>query len=641
MNKSDYRSLEITEEEIEAVRRYISNAHISMNALLDIDPEVINTQLSKGWVIDFSKEGIEKNTEYLTKLYSAMYKYSLARGTDRTTVYRGTSRSEVAKLEREKVSGRFLSTSTDRDIAMRFTEYRNGALFAMSLSGVPYIPTDEFLDETQVSESEILVSPFSKIEGIESYSYQDIDGVTRYSANVRKQEFANITDEERRECEENISSFNYEENLEKYKELKFKADLMSERIASLSGARTKDEREELSYMRERQVELLEELNEVATSFKTVKTSMTRLLQDKFRTVELEIERGLAKDKIEIEDEERKRKIELERERKAELLRRADRTLARVANAGGYYETMTPEEQELYAKAEELGLDTSKVKVADSETVAKFEELKRKIEEIKREISQIEMPDSMTKEDMAVTGELNKKLNSLYEKLSITNKIMDECEKTISITKEKNRRMLSESVATRLGEDIVSKARADLLSEEQTLLAKKDTLWDKLTGKAKVRAAQVENIRLRRQFIEKGGLNTPNTMEEMAIYVAKYREVLGEDKLPDMVKKVIPKTKIDTVVSYEEREMMEAARGGTALVPLEGSKKQILNILDGQNTTLKTRIQGVQIGKRESTLEDLEVNVKNSVERCLDTALFYTTDLTEEQQKQVMRDRMTI
>jgi len=102
MNKTDYRSLDITEDEIGALRRYISNAHISMNALLDIDPEAINVQQPKGWVIDFSKQGIDKNIEYLTKLYSAIYKYRLQSGKSRTTVYRGTNRNEVAKLQRKK-----------------------------------------------------------------------------------------------------------------------------------------------------------------------------------------------------------------------------------------------------------------------------------------------------------------------------------------------------------------------------------------------------------------------------------------------------------------------------------------------------------------------------------------------------------
>ena len=60
MNNTNFKSLDISDEEIGAVRRYVSNAHISMNALLDIDPDVINVQLPKGWYIDFSKEGIER-----------------------------------------------------------------------------------------------------------------------------------------------------------------------------------------------------------------------------------------------------------------------------------------------------------------------------------------------------------------------------------------------------------------------------------------------------------------------------------------------------------------------------------------------------------------------------------------------------
>lgn len=641
MNKTDYRSLDITEEEIGAVRRYISNAHISMNALLDIDPDVINAQQSKGWVIDFSKEGIERNTEYLTKLYAAMYKYSLQTRDGITTVYRGTSRDEVAKLRREGMSGRFLSTTTDRDIAMRFTEYRNGALFSMSLNDVPYIHMDEFLDETQVSESEILVSPFSKVEGIEEYSYQDTEGVTRCSAKVTKQEFANISEDERKKYQETIENFNFEESLARYKDLRFKVEIMSDRVASLRGAKTKDEREELKYMIARQSELFDELIELKMSFGEVKKSMIAILEDKFRTVELEIEKGLEQDKVLLEEESRKRQVELERERKVDLLKRADRTIARVGNASSYYETMDAEEQELYNKAQELGLDTTKVQGVDPETVAKFEELKRSIEEIKRNIDSMQIPDNMTKEEMAVRGEFNQKFNDLYDKLSMANRIMDECEKTMAITKERNKRILSETVATRLGEDITSKARADLLSEEQALLAKKDSLWDKLTGKSKVRAAQVENIRLRRQFIERGGLSTPKTMEEMTTYVAKYREVLGEDKMPDSLKKMIPGSKSDVIVTYEEREMLETARGGMSLIPLDGSKKQILSVLDGQNTALKARVQQAVPQNVGSVIDTLEGNVKNSVERCLDTALFYTKDLTEEQKKRIMVEQITI
>ena len=640
MNKTDYRSLDITEEEIGAVRRYISNAHISMNALLDIDPDVINAQQSKGWLIDFSREGIEKNTEYLTKLYAAMYKYSLQTRAGRTTVYRGTSRDEVDKLKREGMSGRFLSTTTDRDIAMRFTEYRNGALFAMSLNDVPYIHMDEFLDETQVSESEILVSPFSKVEGIESYSYQDIEGVTRYSANVKKQEFTNITEEERKKYQETIESFNFEESLARYKDLSFKAELMGERVASLRGAKTKDEREELAYMIDRQSELFDELTELKMAFGEVKKSMTAILEDKFRTVELEIEKGLEQDKIAIEDEERKRKVELERGRKEDLLKRADRTLSRVSNAEADYSDPDAEEQELYKEAEELGVDTDKLSKVDSAVITKFEELKKNIEEIKREIAAIELPDNLSKEDMAVSGELNQKLNALYDKLSMTNKVMDECEKTIYTTKEKNKAMLSRGVATRLGEDITAKAKQDLLTEEQALKAKKDSLWDKLTGKSKIKAAQIENLRLRREYIERGGLSVPKTMEEMSSYAAKYKEVLGEERLPDSLRKIMPSQRGDVIVTYEEREVIEAARPGTALIPLNGSKKQILAALEGQNTMLKTRIQGVRL-EGGNTLDGLETEVKNSVERCLDTAIFYTSELTEEQKKQIMVDQITL
>ena len=56
--------------------------------------------------------------------------------------------------------------------------------------------------------------------------------------------------------------------------------------------------------------------------------------------------------------------------------------------------------------------------------------------------------------------------------------------------------------------------------------------------------------------------------------------------------------------------------------------------------LKTCIQGVAI-ESTSPLDGLEAEVKNSVERCLDTAIFYTSELTEEQKKQIIVDQITL
>lgn len=639
MDKSQYKSLDISEQEIGAIRRYISNAHISMNAILDVDPGVINEQQSKGWFIDFSKDGIEKNIEYLTLLYSAMYKYSMQNPNDKCRVYRGTSRREVYKLTKEGISGRFLSTSTDRNTAMSFTEYNNGALLDMYLDGVPYIPTDEFLDENQFSESEILVAPFSIIQGIQEDTSRSTVGVVTYGVNIKKKEFINITDEQKKQCEDTISSFNFEENLARYKETSSKVELLEQKIMALGEARSKDERDELAYMMRVKDELVKELYELTNNFNNVKQSFSMILQDRFKSVELEIERGLQQDKKAIEDKVMKRKIEFERERKEDLLKRAAATSERVSEVEMYYKTMDDEEQELYKLTAELGLNPSKQQSVDEEIIVKFEELKRKIEEIKNEIASIEVSDELTKDDLDVKGERNQKLNSLFEKLDITNHIMKECEQTIRVTKQNNKEVLSREVATKLGQDITSKVREELLSEEQQLLTKKDTLWDKITGKYKVRAAQVENLRLRRQFIEKSGLGVPANMEEMSIYIAKYKAVLGDEKLPKTLRKAIGNT--DVIVSNEEREVLELAKTGSSLIPVGGTKKQMLSILNEKNNMLKSRIQSAHMEDRSNTIDNLEVKIKNSVERCLDTALFYTADLTEEQKKQIMQDRMTL
>lgn len=640
MRQPQYTSLNISKEEISAIRRYISNAHISMNALLDIDPNVINEQQSKGWLIDFSKEEIENNIEYLTKLYSAMYKYSLQNGNEKQRVYRGTTKKEVNKLKHEGISGRFLSTSKDKNVAVSFTEYNNGALLEMTLNGIPYISTDEFLGEHQFSESEILVAPFSIMENIQEYNYGNNSGYVEYSASVKKKDFFNITDEERKQYNENINSFDFKGNLSKYDEISFKIESLERNILRFGEPKNKNDREELDYMLNLKEKLTKDLSEINNNFKTVKQYLSNILQDRFKTVELEIEQVLEQEKKSIEEKEIKRKIEFEKMRKADFLIRVDDMFEDIDNIEEYYKTIDEEDKMLYNAAEELKIDDTKMLSVDDNVVSKFEELKKKIEEIKQEIENIEITDQLTSEELAVDGEINQKYEKIFGKTSIIKHIMKECKNTIQITKENNRAMLSNEVATKLGEGIINKVKSDLLLEEKQLLAKKDTLWDKITGKSKIKAAQIENLRLRREYVQKSGLNTPRTMKKMIVYAAKYKEVLGEESLPEEVRKIMTSYTVDITVSAEELDMFEIARAGNSLMTVKKSKKEILSEFNSKNKILKEK-NNIELPVDSVENLSMEKMVKNSVEKCLDTALFYTEDLTEERNKQIIKDGITL
>ncbi len=642
MNKTNFKSLDISEEEISAVQRYISNAHISMNSMLDIDPDVLSKLDNKGWLIDLSQSSIEKNTEYLAKLYSAMYKATKQRMGSKEVVYRGTSIDEVGKLKKNKESGRFLSTTTDKEIAMRFTEYQRGAILTLAInSDVPYIVADEFLGETQVSESEILISPFSTIENIEAYSVQDIEGVSRYSATLSKKEFKNISQEEKEKYQEEIYSFDFPNELEKYKDISSRLEIISNKIEGFGTPSTKDEREELSYMREQQSKLYSQLSEAKERFAVVKTAMNAILQDRFKTVEQEIDKGLEQDLKEFEEAERTRKVELEKERKVTLISDAEKTLTQIEVAKLNYATRDYKEQEICNIGAELGVDVSQMSKVDPDVLAKFEELKDNVERIKKEIQDIQIPDNLSKEEMSPNGALNKNINELYEKLNLTKKVLDECSKVIFEEKEKNKELLSRKISTSMGNLISSKAKENLLKEQEELLSKKDSLWDKLTGKSKIKSARLKNLTLRMELIQSGGLNMPDNLEEMQTYVEKYKAVLGTKNLPEPLKTIFEEQSSEVQMTDEEKMMFEMLKPQTALIPKGKSQGDVLSTLQKQNSSIESRIQGLQVSKNTKSTLDLEKKTKNSVERCLDTAIFYTSKLTEEQKKSIVIDKITL
>ena len=84
---SNFKSLEINQEEVDSIRKYISFMHAKMNAVLDLDPEVLTRLKDKSWTIDLSKENVKEFIEDFKRIYSAMYKYSKKRGPYFSDIY--------------------------------------------------------------------------------------------------------------------------------------------------------------------------------------------------------------------------------------------------------------------------------------------------------------------------------------------------------------------------------------------------------------------------------------------------------------------------------------------------------------------------------------------------------------------------
>lgn len=158
-----YQKSVITEQEKISIKRYLGFEHTGMNILADLTPELYKQLEKIGWYLPKSEEEIKEKIQDFVNVYSAMYK-NRNNYCERNLV-RGTSVSKVEKLGSQ--FNQMISTSINEDIAKRFTEYSNGALIHFQVgNGVPFLNAEEFREEHNASEEEIIIAPFCTINNI-------------------------------------------------------------------------------------------------------------------------------------------------------------------------------------------------------------------------------------------------------------------------------------------------------------------------------------------------------------------------------------------------------------------------------------------------------------------------------------------
>ena len=168
----------ISEEEENAVKRYINFGHTQMNSLASFDILKYLESSDKGWYLlgaqssmPGEKEKTEeelgneilKSIEDFSNVYSVMLKYS--NGIKQPQyLYRGTSNTEIHNLSSGDTYNKIISTTTDSFVAKRFVEYGNASLLRIKTSGdIPFLDIDDFVGNENIDreENEIILAPYS------------------------------------------------------------------------------------------------------------------------------------------------------------------------------------------------------------------------------------------------------------------------------------------------------------------------------------------------------------------------------------------------------------------------------------------------------------------------------------------------
>ena len=187
----------ITPEERKAVEDYIEFYHTQMNILASFDVKKYLELSDKGVLMLGAKstnkksqesseklgENILNKMEDFSRVFSAMCKYSKFANCPRY-LYRGTTNRTARKLKTSSTYDRLISTTTDPNIAKKFTEYGNAGFLKIHVGdSMPFIDVDDFIgkENTNREENEFILAPFSKIKKAEyshknrEYTYYDIE----------------------------------------------------------------------------------------------------------------------------------------------------------------------------------------------------------------------------------------------------------------------------------------------------------------------------------------------------------------------------------------------------------------------------------------------------------------------------------
>ena len=593
-----YNAVEITEQEKQALQKYISSRHIDINEILELNPDLIPAQQKKGWHIDLSSENIMASLNDIEAIYSAMYKYSMAHPTDYLRVTRGTSIDEVKQIEKKGSASRFLSTALDSEEAMKFTEYQNGALITLTIGeDVPYIPMDDFLGETQFSESEVLLSPFTNITRLQEH-YHGEGEVARYTARVSRTEFRELSEEERDALQQKLQSADISEYLNKLSKLNDEIE-RAYALKSNPNMNVKDKNEIDKGLQK----LLEEHSKLSDEFSKIKSAVHSLIEDRLRQVELSIDRQIGIEETSRAEQHRQVEIQRLEQLKQLAASKCQSAILDVSIMQKNYFTEGEEQEELMLLAEKYGIELPKTDEYNYEMEQKFVALKNNLESVLSKIEQVEIDYDATKDEI---GGIDNVLNSAMDALEMMKTLMPEIRTAIDKEKQDTLQTIRDRISSTVTEQVQRKAKAKLNDKANEVRQRKIGILGKLTGKTKLQEQELKNIELKMQQVSSMKLNFPQDTRELETYV-------------EQVLLAVDGSQGD--ITSEEAKLLQNMCSTS--LPMVSDKKigtrKHTELLMAENAILQKQNQEQQV----RTTSNMELPPPSELPSILDHAIYYT------------------
>lgn len=199
--------LNITNEELDALKVYMNNNYEAINQILvsntETDIALLSEDIGKKAIeISYSRNSVIECLKNIKLIYKLMLKQYYKQSKIRIkTLYRGTNLLEIERLKNELFVDRFLIvTENQADAESKYSLNWNRPT-CMNIALDEKVPFIHLKDVLENCNDEILISPFTKIrsisEGDEKKVGKNAKTVKNYNVELEKQNLDELTDRER------------------------------------------------------------------------------------------------------------------------------------------------------------------------------------------------------------------------------------------------------------------------------------------------------------------------------------------------------------------------------------------------------------------------------------------------------------
>lgn len=511
------KKVQITKEERNAVARYIEYSHTQMNSIIDFDVVQYIKASRKGWLLEGMDNMSSKSSEEIgnnilaiiedfTNIYSAMVK-NMYENPGPTSLMRGTSDSEARKLRDGTTYDRLISTTTNKNTAMSFGDAHEPAhLRIIAGDAIPFIDVTSFVGEENLNrdEEEYILAPFTKVKSANFRSRYN--GYTYYDVELEKPEMRQFEDGEKDKFSDIIKS-DFVRILQIGRELESLEDEYEIISRRMQNSRDREDRQ---YMSERRREIFSKIGNLQSQVSDFSTVIKNYIQG--RCAEKEQEYLQAYEICVVED----RKIRDEENRIAEEQRRQAGIKDFSNRAQKFSEDSTKLPGVLYEQYAKLTQEAKKYSdfskslgisynlPIDTTTIEQnLSVVSNNVIEMKRRMNAINVDDKTSIADVeaALTTviEYNEMIAQAYRNgVRLSETIIDYGNEALDSTKkgiDEKAQELLKNIKLRL-----------LERKKQDIQKRQISFFGRLRGLDKLKAAELEGIRLEMQLLKSGTVN---------------------------------------------------------------------------------------------------------------------------------------